>query len=494
MKLRNNLLRIVFILVITGVFILTGWPVVYAANTGVKTAGGNTAVTSSAGDNNGFETTPTNTTSSNNAYAFSLNSGSAASSSCGIPNTGSDQHDFTTFGISTIPATAKVTGIIVAPEAKYDNNSGINTLCIFLTYDGGTNWTTGKNTADIQNSDSTNTLGSSSDLWGRSAWTTTELNDTNFKVRVMTLVASTVRDASLDYLPVTVHYNEAPNTPTQNSPANSATGVSLTPTFLMTATDNDSDKLGYKVTIYSNSGCTTVVQTNDQAVSATGWTGTDASCTAVPTSCYVSGTQASFLTQTALSASTQYWWKASAKDPDGTGNFTDSSTCNTFTTGVAQSLTFSISDNTIGFATLTSSAARYATGDTTGSTTEVEAHTITASTNASSGYVITVNGATLTSGANTITAIGSSNTASSAGTEQFGLRLNASGGNGAVSSPYAAAGFAFDTANFPDQIASDADGDDVSTTYSARYLGNISTTTDAGVYNTTLTYVVTASF
>lgn len=133
---------------------------------------------------------------------------------------------------------------------------------------------------------------------------------------------------------VILTYNKPPNAPSQDSPANSATGVSVTPTFLMTATDADTspDKLSYKVTIYSNSGCTTVVQTNDQAVSSTGWTGSDATCTASPTACYASGTQGSFLTQTALSNNTQYWWKASVKDPDGNGSFTNSSTCNTFTT------------------------------------------------------------------------------------------------------------------------------------------------------------------
>ena len=88
--------------------------------------------------------------------------------------------------------------------------------------------------------------------------------------------------------------NSAPNAPSQDSPANSATGVSVTPTFLMTATDPETNNLGYKVTIYSNSPCTTVVQTNDQAVSSTGWTGTNTSCTANPTSCYTSGTQGSF--------------------------------------------------------------------------------------------------------------------------------------------------------------------------------------------------------
>jgi len=187
--------------------------------------------------------------------------------------------------------------------------------------------------------------------------------------------------------------NLPPSSPSQDSPANNATGVSVTPTFLMTATDPESNNLGYKVTIYSESTCTTVVQTNDQAVSSAGWTGTNATCTGAPTSCYTSGTQGSFLTQTALANSTQYWWKASAKDPDGSGTFTNSSTCNTFTTQAAPTLSFSISDLTIGFGTWSGTELRYATGDEAGSTTEPGAGLptqLTASTNAANGLVITI--------------------------------------------------------------------------------------------------------
>lgn len=160
---------------------------------------------------------------------------------------------------------------------------------------------------------------------------------------------------------------------------------------------------------------------------------------------------------------------------------------------VAQSITFSISDNTIGFGTLSASAAQYATGDTNGSGTETGAHDIVVGTNAANGYTVLLSGATLTSGLNTITAIGSSNTASSPGTEQFGLRLTASGGSGSVTAPYAASGFAFDTGAFPDQVAS-ASGASANTTYSARYLANITSNTEAGAYTTALTYTATANY
>jgi len=163
---------------------------------------------------------------------------------------------------------------------------------------------------------------------------------------------------------------------------------------------------------------------------------------------------------------------------------------------VAQSLTFSISDTSIGFGTLNAAAARYATGDLLGSGSETEAHNLVVGTNAANGYTMTASGTTLTCatcGGATITSIGSSNTASSAGTEQFGIRMNASGGTGTVAAPYAAAGFAFDSAAFPDQVAS-ASGATSNTTYSVRYLSNIAADTEAGAYTATVTYVATANF
>ena len=163
------------------------------------------------------------------------------------------------------------------------------------------------------------------------------------------------------------------------------------------------------------------------------------------------------------------------------------------TATVSQSLTFSISDNTIGFGTLSASAAQYATGNAVGDSSEVEAHTIIIGTNASNGYTATVKGATLTSGAYTITALGS-NTASSAGTEQFGLRMTATGGSGAVTAPYAASGFAYTgTAGAAAQVSS-ASGASSNTTYSVRYLANITSSTEAGSYTATLTYVATGNF
>lgn len=164
------------------------------------------------------------------------------------------------------------------------------------------------------------------------------------------------------------------------------------------------------------------------------------------------------------------------------------------TATVSQSLSFSISDNTIGFGTLSASDDFFATGDASGSATETEAHTLAVGTNAGSGYTMTVRGATLTAGSATITAIGGTNAASSAGTEQFGLRMTATGGSGAVSSPYAASGFAYAADASTASTAASSSTSSATTTYSVRYLANISSATEAGAYTATLTYVTTANF
>ncbi len=158
-----------------------------------------------------------------------------------------------------------------------------------------------------------------------------------------------------------------------------------------------------------------------------------------------------------------------------------------------------VSDALVGFGTLSPSAARYATGDTLGSGSETAAHTMAVTTNAPSGYAITVRGDTLTHvvyPSATVTAIGGTSAASAPGTEQFGMRITASGGSGVVSAPYNhASNYAYDaTASTVDEVASAATGDGVLTTYSVRYIANISPVTDAGDYQTTLTFIGTGNF
>lgn len=158
-------------------------------------------------------------------------------------------------------------------------------------------------------------------------------------------------------------------------------------------------------------------------------------------------------------------------------------------------LTFNVSENSIGFGALSSSSARYATSDGLGSSSEVEAHTLSVSASSDNGYIITAQGPSLTSGGFNIHPNNAGNVGSMVGIEQFGIRLVATGGSGTVTSPYDGSGFAYNgTASTQSEIASASTGDGVETSYSVRYIANTDETTEAGDYSTSIIYAVTVQF
>lgn len=137
-----------------------------------------------------------------------------------------------------------------------------------------------------------------------------------------------------------------------------------------------------------------------------------------------------------------------------------------------------------------------------------------ASTNAGSGYAITVNGPTLTSGSNTIDAIGGTATTSTLGTSQFGMNLavNTTPAVGSAIDPVSnstnylakaqanfntANSFAFDDAS-NNAVAASNDGGSAGPTdsqiYTASYIVNVPGSQPAGTYTTTLTYICTPTF
>lgn len=162
---------------------------------------------------------------------------------------------------------------------------------------------------------------------------------------------------------------------------------------------------------------------------------------------------------------------------------------------VVQSISFNISSSTISFGNLDASDDRFA-NDSGGSSSEVLGHMLTAGTNASSGYSITVKGATLTNGGNIITAIGGTAASSTLGSEQFGMRISASGsGSGVVSSPYdLSTSYAYAADSGTTSEVATASGPTADTDYSVYYIANIASNTEAGTYTTALTYVATANF
>lgn len=137
-----------------------------------------------------------------------------------------------------------------------------------------------------------------------------------------------------------------------------------------------------------------------------------------------------------------------------------------------------------------------------------------ASTNAGSGYVITVNGPTLTSGANTIAGMGST-TAGVHGVSQFGLNLKANttatstvavglevatASNGTNFRGQAITGYnTIDQFKFTtgDPVANSANGGAGGTDaqiYTVSYMVNVPGSQPAGTYTTTLTYICTPTF
>lgn len=147
--------------------------------------------------------------------------------------------------------------------------------------------------------------------------------------------------------------------------------------------------------------------------------------------------------------------------------------------------------------------------DTAGATSQ-----LAASTNAGAGYVITVNGPTLTSGSNTITAM-NARAAGVHGVSQFGLNLKANtiasttpiigteiveASNGTNYRGQAADGYAtVDEFKFTtgDVVANSffggAGGSDAQI-YTVSYIANVPGSQPAGTYTTTLTYICTPTF
>ncbi len=167
---------------------------------------------------------------------------------------------------------------------------------------------------------------------------------------------------------------------------------------------------------------------------------------------------------------------------------------------VDPTITFSISDTSIGFGDLSASTGRWATGDANGGdasdpATPTAAHTLSVATNADNGWAITYYGATLTSGSNTIdVASVDEDSDGTPGSEEFGISASTDG-DSTVATGYLrdnAADFTFVASTTTTLISESAPT--ATETISVSYLANISGNTEAGDYSTAITYIATATF
>jgi hypothetical protein len=172
------------------------------ANTGFLAPTANAPVTTGAGDNNGYQTTPANAYALDALLAVDPNSGTGTGTSCTA--TSKDKHDFYTFNVS-LPAGASIRGIEVQLNAKADSTSNSPKICVQLSWDGGTTWTAAQTTATLTTSTAAYNLGGAANNWGRT-WAATDFSNPAFRVRLINVASSTARTFSLDALAVRISY------------------------------------------------------------------------------------------------------------------------------------------------------------------------------------------------------------------------------------------------------------------------------------------------
>ncbi|MEA1925742.1 MAG: hypothetical protein U9M90_00650 [Patescibacteria group bacterium] len=173
------------------------------------------------------------------------------------------------------------------------------------------------------------------------------------------------------------------------------------------------------------------------------------------------------------------------------------------TATVGETLSFVINDTEIGFGSLSASTGRWATADANGTDASPAlpdvAHTLEVGTNASGGWAVTYNGALLTSGASDtidgttgITGDGDGNPAGAS--EEFGISASTNGNAGIATGYERTATPNWDwetstTTTLVSEIVPTA-----TETISVSYLANIVALTEAGDYETDITYIATATF
>ena len=117
--------------------------------------------------------------------------------------TGGDAQDYYGFDFGAIPEGSAINGFQFSVEGYRESFAGLP--YIQLSWDGGATYTSADEIIPLaQNSDSTNTVGSSTNIWGRQ-WTAAELSSENFRVRITKPAGGA--DFSIDHLQARVHWS-----------------------------------------------------------------------------------------------------------------------------------------------------------------------------------------------------------------------------------------------------------------------------------------------
>ncbi len=159
-------------------------------------------MTSSAGDNNGYEVNPDAAYADDGSFAADINSGTGMSlSSAGNSK---DKHLYYDFNFD-LPDRVAIQGIEVRLDARADSSNSSTKIYAQLSWDGGRTWTSAQATKTLGVAETTYSLGSKNNKWGRT-WLPANFDNANFRVRLINFSNNTARDFYLDYIAVNVTY------------------------------------------------------------------------------------------------------------------------------------------------------------------------------------------------------------------------------------------------------------------------------------------------
>jgi hypothetical protein len=171
--------------------------------TGFVPCTSNAPVTTGSGNNDGYETNPGNGCVADGSLALDSGSGTNANLSC--TDAGKDRHQFWGYAFALPAAVTSVDGIEVSLDAGLNNQGGTSMLCVQLSWDGGTTWTSAQQTTMGGAAVATYAFGSATDTWGRT-WTLAELGPTKFRIRITDVTSHPNKEFRLDGATVQVDY------------------------------------------------------------------------------------------------------------------------------------------------------------------------------------------------------------------------------------------------------------------------------------------------
>ena len=167
----------------------TPTPTCVAGDTGFLNPSAQAADTGGNGD--GFEADPTYAFADDSLYALNVNG----------PG---DRHRYYDYSVS-IPPGCSIKGIEARLDWWLESTAGTSSMSIELSWGSGTFWTEAKTDSTQTTSEHTAVLGGSTDTWGRT-WTSAELTNPYFRVRVTSNSDQSSTDFYLDWVPVKVYY------------------------------------------------------------------------------------------------------------------------------------------------------------------------------------------------------------------------------------------------------------------------------------------------